>query len=538
MRYLWIGLLVLSVVACGKSRRPFPDKTTSWLRACDRDAQCGDELACLCGICSRTCDNAASCSGDTRCISSNDPDAAQACGDDPATPALCASTCRRDSECRELGDDFTCRRGLCSAPAASSPPPEPTPPACDQPSCVPDPVIACTDGEANLKLCDFVSCTGLNETAVTLCEDGHFSTCECVVPRDRCAATDCAAGYACYAGKCLETARCSERACDEGWTCWDGSVCGKTLASDQHRPNSLASDDGALYFANGGTFGVDGSFNGDSSIEKIVLDTGEQMRIAEDKNPIRDLIVRTGRAYWFSEGRPDAFQLMTLTLRDGVPNALISGIGFAESLATDVDNLYWFDRSTTGASRLMRAAQLDGGVQSQLLATLVSPTDLVLYREQIYFTDEQKLWRVNPDGSDLKQVAEPDKPGRWPRHLSADDDAIYWLWWDEGNATGTSIYNEDSGLGETLGMDENSLTTNAAFAIAASGNTVFWLFASSEGYVILNRTDKQTGETRYVWGTPRLTVESRILVDEGSIYLTSPGTDSGDGEVLRLVRRW
>jgi hypothetical protein len=338
-------------------------------------------------------------------------------------------------------------------------------------------------------------------------------------------------------GRCLETARCSEQACDDGWTCWDGGVCGKVLASDQHRPYSLALDDGALYFANRGTFKVDGSFNGDSNVEKIVLATGERMRMAEDKNPIRNLIVSGGRVYWFSEGRPDAFQLMTLPLPEGLPYALVGGIGFAESLAADTDSLYWLDRTPAGARQLMRAPK-GGAMQPQPLATVLTPTDLVLHREQIYFSDEQKLWRMNPDGSDLRQVAEPDKPGRWPRRLAADDDSIHWLWWDEDDATGTSVYNENSSRGETLGLDENSLSTTAAFAIVASGKTIFWLYASSDGYVVLNRTDKQTGETRYVWGTPRLTVESQIVVDEGSIYLTSPGTDAGDGEVLQLFRRW
>jgi hypothetical protein len=537
MRYMWICLLLLSVVACSKSRRPLPDKTTSWLRACDRDAQCGSDLACLCGICSRTCDEAANCGGGTSCLSTSAREAKRACGDDPAAPRLCASPCTRDSQCRELGAEWSCLKGLCTGAARSKPSTTP----CDEASCLPDQEIACTDGELNMKLCDYVRCTELNATAVTRCEGGHFQPCECVVPRDGCAALDCVAGYRCYEGRCLETARCGEQACEEGWSCWS-SVCGQVLASEEHWPVALALDGDALYVANRGTFDTTGTFNRDASILRIDLSTGDRVQLADDKNSISELVVSDGSAYWFRE-RLDTWQLMSLRLSGGVPSALTDLPFPAGTLRADENHLYWFQ-----GGPLYRGTTVMGGLKGEasepwLITTLQSQphTDFVPLHGQIYLADQQKLWRVNADGSELTQVAEPDQPGRWPRRLAADGAAIHWLWWDEEDedkAAGTSMYTEGETRVETLGIDAVGRSTNAAFAIAVSSDTIFWLIGSEDGYVVLNRTDKRSGETRYVWGTQRLTLESRMVVDDDAIYLTNPGTRRDDGEVLRIINRW
>lgn len=37
------------------------DTNTNWLKLCDEDADCGDELSCLCGVCSTTCSESAQC---------------------------------------------------------------------------------------------------------------------------------------------------------------------------------------------------------------------------------------------------------------------------------------------------------------------------------------------------------------------------------------------------------------------------------------------------------------------------------------------
>ena len=112
----------------------------------------------------------------------------------------------------------------------------------------PDPELECSPGEVNMKLCDSQLCTELNATAGTRCtEDGHYAECSCIVSSDACAAADCAAGYQCFEGKCLETERCSERACEAGFACWDGSVCGQVIAAGQPAPVSLALTDDALY---------------------------------------------------------------------------------------------------------------------------------------------------------------------------------------------------------------------------------------------------------------------------------------------------
>ena len=54
--------LSLLLSACGGDR-PEVGGETHWLRACRADAECGSELQCVCGSCTRACAGDASCNG-------------------------------------------------------------------------------------------------------------------------------------------------------------------------------------------------------------------------------------------------------------------------------------------------------------------------------------------------------------------------------------------------------------------------------------------------------------------------------------------
>lgn len=78
--------LATGMVGCGsKLDGGNTGSETHWLKSCDRDSECG-EYSCLCGVCSRECDQQAECdqsaSVDGYCAAAS---SVSACGDD--TPA-------------------------------------------------------------------------------------------------------------------------------------------------------------------------------------------------------------------------------------------------------------------------------------------------------------------------------------------------------------------------------------------------------------------------------------------------------------------
>lgn len=97
------------------------------IKACDADAECGSELACLCGACTKTCRSDASC-GDAapgaKCIAAGDPAVEAICGTRLKEPAVCVAACKRDGDCESQADGLRCQAGLCVPVAAPTCDPE------------------------------------------------------------------------------------------------------------------------------------------------------------------------------------------------------------------------------------------------------------------------------------------------------------------------------------------------------------------------------------------------------------------------------
>jgi internalin A len=62
VRRCWLTAFALAASSCGQQGAG-TDTRTNWLTACDQAAQCGSEFACLCGVCTLACENAATCDG-------------------------------------------------------------------------------------------------------------------------------------------------------------------------------------------------------------------------------------------------------------------------------------------------------------------------------------------------------------------------------------------------------------------------------------------------------------------------------------------
>jgi glucuronoarabinoxylan endo-1,4-beta-xylanase len=120
---VWTGAALLSMVAslataCGPDQGPQTGSQTSWVRACQIDAECGN-LRCLCGACTRSCDADATCVGlpGAACVSAGDEGSIALCGGkSPPSPGLCLPRCGNDA----------CAPGQMCVAGACGPLPAPT----------------------------------------------------------------------------------------------------------------------------------------------------------------------------------------------------------------------------------------------------------------------------------------------------------------------------------------------------------------------------------------------------------------------------
>jgi len=118
-----LGALLLAGVcwlfSCGREQAEPTGGETHFLSTCDAsEGACGTELSCLCGVCTRPCNERSACAGlpDAICIESAGP---STCGD--AAPAgHCDVPCVADVDCAVLSAQHQCRGGVCRAGSAPS----------------------------------------------------------------------------------------------------------------------------------------------------------------------------------------------------------------------------------------------------------------------------------------------------------------------------------------------------------------------------------------------------------------------------------
>jgi glucuronoarabinoxylan endo-1,4-beta-xylanase len=119
-----VGGLLLALSCCAVAcEPPTPgpqgDSHTNWLRSCESDVECGGELSCLCGLCSKTCSNDAACSTaeGSSCFAADREGAIAACsGAKPPFAGMCLPSCS-DGDC---APGFACVAGACLPEPAPS----------------------------------------------------------------------------------------------------------------------------------------------------------------------------------------------------------------------------------------------------------------------------------------------------------------------------------------------------------------------------------------------------------------------------------
>jgi hypothetical protein len=112
-RFLALFVLSLLTTECGSTGENPTGGETHFLKSCALDSRtCGSELVCLCGVCSRPCNDAASCEAL--------PGAGCALPGETATCAFastghCDVACSEDAECATVSDAHRCIAGACRA---------------------------------------------------------------------------------------------------------------------------------------------------------------------------------------------------------------------------------------------------------------------------------------------------------------------------------------------------------------------------------------------------------------------------------------
>ncbi len=118
------GLLLTSAVVFSSCENADPGagSNTNWLRSCDKDADCGDQLSCLCGVCTAPCDDACPDLPSAVCAAPDSASVRALCGDDAAAPlaagGMCLPACGKVAAC-DAGQ--LCVDGSCLQLAGVSP---------------------------------------------------------------------------------------------------------------------------------------------------------------------------------------------------------------------------------------------------------------------------------------------------------------------------------------------------------------------------------------------------------------------------------
>lgn len=101
---------------------------THFLRLCDESADsCGGELKCLCGVCTRPCDDEQGCSSlpKASCRAELDEVCSQPKDDEPELSGVCEVFCEEKQDCLSVSADLQCISGVCREATDSSTTDEP-----------------------------------------------------------------------------------------------------------------------------------------------------------------------------------------------------------------------------------------------------------------------------------------------------------------------------------------------------------------------------------------------------------------------------
>jgi hypothetical protein len=104
-----------ALLACQTNGEPEATSETHFLTQCSTDETCGDDLTCVCGVCTVVCSASSTCepySAEAACTPRESRPLAQACADFDVG-GTCEVPCMSNENCESVGPGYYCDRGLC-----------------------------------------------------------------------------------------------------------------------------------------------------------------------------------------------------------------------------------------------------------------------------------------------------------------------------------------------------------------------------------------------------------------------------------------
>jgi hypothetical protein len=113
-----IAAVLMLLGACAQTEAPAPNKNTNWLQECGTDADCGQALSCICGVCTERCEDEDACGeseGMATCRHERSAELIGQCGEAPRWSSVCVAACEDDVDCAYVGEGAHCEQGACIA---------------------------------------------------------------------------------------------------------------------------------------------------------------------------------------------------------------------------------------------------------------------------------------------------------------------------------------------------------------------------------------------------------------------------------------
>lgn len=245
------ALGAIALCSCAETTQNHQDKNTNWLMACEATGECGDGLECVCGLCTRVCEETAQCGalGELAVCGALSV-GESACAASERALSVCTLGCESDGTCLARNEGLVCLDDHCT--------PEPPPMNGDTGSM--------TDGGPRMD-------AGLTPDAgqppdATVTRDGTVDPVPDATMQDELAAA-----------------------------CGSGFVCTNVVAAPGQAESFVIDGDGYLYWADWGTRDALQNYNGDGAIKRVPKTGGSAETLRAVDRPWR-LWLDAERFYW------------------------------------------------------------------------------------------------------------------------------------------------------------------------------------------------------------------------------------------------